>query len=83
MPKRLYQVTVTPTTYGERHTACVYASSEAAARRRVLGPDVRVTAERETPQGDQLYRVTDKLSGRSAVVAVYVSRGCDCVLDSD
>ena len=83
MPKRLYQVSVTPTTYGERRTSCVLATSEAAARRRVFGPDVRVTAERETPQGDQLYRVTDMASGRSAVVAVYVSRGCDCVLDSD
>lgn len=31
MPKRLYQVSVTPTTYGERSTACVLASSEAAA----------------------------------------------------
>jgi hypothetical protein len=33
MPKRLYQVSVTPTTYGERSTACVLATSEAAAVR--------------------------------------------------
>jgi hypothetical protein len=30
MPKRLYQVSVTPQ-YGERSTACVLATSEAAA----------------------------------------------------
>ena len=78
MPKRLYQVSVTPQ-YGERSTACVLAPSEAAAQKRALGDDVRVT-----PQGEGRFRVADRRDKtRFTIAEIFVRRGCDCVLDSD
>lgn len=78
-PKRLFQVSITPSTEG-RATGCALATSENAALhavvRDVYGPDVRVHHENTGKVR------LDAAGGGFVYASTSVRRGCECVIGS-